>query len=198
VRRSRSFAGNVSEATTLAGMLTGLGAPPGALVIMDAGIATQANLAWLIEQAYRYLVVRRGGARQFDEALAVSVETAGGQSLRLQKVLSEDGKEVRLYCHSPGRQAKETAMVARFAQGFEAGLQKIVDGLQKPRAEKRHDKLLERIGRLKQKSHGASQHYTVNLVTDASGKTVTALTWESSPVAATMATHPGGVLPAQQ
>ena len=191
VRRSRSFAGNVSEATTLAGMLTGLGAPPGALVIMDAGIATEANLAWLIEHGYRYLVVRRGGARQFDEAQAVAIETAGGESLRLQKVLSEDGKEVQLYCHSLAREAKETAMVARFAQGFEAGLQKIVDGLHKPRSEKRHDKLLERIGRLKQKSHGASQHYTVNLATDASGKIVTALTWEKSLVAGTMATHPG-------
>jgi hypothetical protein len=121
----------------------------------------------------------------------VAIETAGGESLRLQKVLSEDGKEVQLYCHSLAREAKETAMVARFAQGFEAGLQKIVDGLQKPRAEKRHDKLLERIGRLKQKSHGASQHYTVNLATDASGKIVTALTWEKSLVAGTMATHPG-------
>ena len=191
VRRSRSFAGNVSEATTLAGMLTGLGAPPGALVIMDAGIATEANLAWLIEQGYRYLVVRRGGARQFDDAQAVAIETAGGERLRLQKVLSEDGKEVRLYCHSPAREAKETAMAARFAQGFEAGLQKIVDGLHKPRSEKRHDQLLERIGRLKQKSHGASQHYTVNLATDASGKIVTALTWEKSLVAGTMATHPG-------
>ena len=191
VRRSRSFAGNVSEATTLAGMLTGLGAPPGALVIMDAGIATEANLAWLIEQGYRYLVVRRGGARQFDEAQAVAIETAGGERLRVQKVLSEDGKEVRLYCHSPAREAKETAMAARFAQGFEAGLQKIVDGLHKPRSEKRHDQLLERIGRLKQKSHGASQHYTVNLATDASGKIVTALTWEKSLVAGTMATHPG-------
>jgi hypothetical protein len=43
------------------GMLTGLDAPAGALVIMDAGIATEANVAWLVEHGYRYLVVRRGG-----------------------------------------------------------------------------------------------------------------------------------------
>ncbi|MHB1592326.1 MAG: IS1634 family transposase [Sulfuricella sp.] len=191
VRRSKTFAGNVSEGTTLEAMLTGLGAPSGARVIMDAGLATEANLVWLVEHGYRYLVVRRGGARQFDEARAVRIETAGGESLRLQKEIREDGKEVRLYCHSPGREMKETAMVERFAQGFEAGLQKIADGLNKPRSEKRHDKLLERIGRLKEKSHGASQHYTINLVRDASGKTVTALTWEKVPVAGTMATHPG-------
>lgn len=191
VRRSRTFDGNVTEGITLAGMLTGLGAPTGALVIMDAGIATEANLAWLVEHGYRYLVVRRAGARQFDDTQAVAIETAGGQTLRLQKELSENGQEVRLYCHSPGREAKETAMVTRFTQGFETGLQKIAEGLLKPRSEKRHDKLLERIGRLKEKSRGASQHYTVNLVTDASGRTVTALTWEKSLVAGTMATHPG-------
>jgi hypothetical protein len=61
VRRSQTFEGNVSEAGTLAGMLTGLDAPAGALVIMDAGIATEANIAWLVEHGYRYLVVRRGG-----------------------------------------------------------------------------------------------------------------------------------------
>lgn len=191
VRRSKTFAGNVSEGTTLDVMLTGLGAPPGALVIMDAGIATEANLEWLVSHGYRYLVVRRGGIRQFDDEHALSIETAGGETLRLQKELSKDGKEVLLYCHSAGREAKETAMVTRFAERFEAGLQKIVDGLQKPRGEKRHDKLLERIGRLKERSRGASQHYTVTLSTDESGKTVTAVSWEKSLVPGTQATHPG-------
>ena len=191
VRRSRTFAGNVAESKTLEEMLTGLAAPPGALVIMDAGIATEANLAWLVEHGYRYLVVRRAGARQFDEAQAVSLETAGGETVRLQKEVSEDGREVRLYCHSAGREAKETAMMAQMRQRFEVGLLKIAAGIDKPRGEKRHDKLLERIGRLKQKSRGASQHYTLTLVTDDSGKRVTALTWEKMPVSGTMATHPG-------
>lgn len=190
VRRSKTFAGNVSEGTTLEAMLTGLDAPPGALVIMDAGIATEANLAWLAEHGYRYLVVRRSGTRQFDATRAVAIDTAGGETLRLQKVPSEDGKEVLLYCHSEGREAKETAMVTRFASAFEAGLQKLADGLHKPRTEKRHDKMLERIGRLKEKSRGASQHYRVNLLADEAGK-VTTLTWEKSPLAGTMATHPG-------
>ncbi len=191
IRRSKTFAGNVSEGKTLAGMLSGLGAPPKAMVIMDAGIATEENLNWLAEHGYRYLVVRRGGVRQFDDTLAVAIETAGGETLRLQKELSEDSKEVRLYCHSAGREAKETAMVERFSLGFEAGLQKIADGLPTPRSEKRYDRLLERIGRLKEKSHGASQHYTVNLTTDELGKIVTALSWEKTLVDGTMATHPG-------
>jgi len=191
VRRSKTFAGNVSEGTTLQGMLAGLDAPRGALVIMDAGIATAANLSWLIENGYRYLVVRRGGTRQFADDQAVDIKSANGETIRLQKELSEDAKELRLYCYSSARKAKETAMVTRFAQGFEAGLQKLAEGLHKPRCEKRHEKLLERIGRLKEKSRGASQHYSVSLTTDDTGEWVTALTWEKSLVPGTMATHPG-------
>ena len=191
VRRSQVFEGNVSECTTLETMLAGLAAPAGALIVMDAGIATADNIAWLVEHGYRYLVVKRGGSRQFDEAQSIPIETAGGTTLRIQKEVSEDGKEVRLYCHSAGREKKETGMAERFAKAFESGLQKLVGGLQKPRGEKRQDKLMERIGRLKQKSHGASQHYTIELATDDCGKTVTAITWKKVLVEGTMATHPG-------
>jgi transposase len=190
VRRSKTFAGNVSEESTLETMLTCLGALPGARVIMDAGIATEANLVWLVEHGYRYLVVQRGGARQFEINNAVAITTAGDETVQLQKVVSDDGKEVRLYCHSEGREAKETAMIERSSTAFEAGLQKMADGLETPRTEKRHDKLLERLGRLKEKSRGASQHYKVHFVADESGK-VTAISWEKTPVSGTMATHPG-------
>ncbi|CAK0776476.1 hypothetical protein CCP3SC15_540017 [Gammaproteobacteria bacterium] len=44
-------------------------------------------------------------------------------------------------------------MVERFEKTFEAGLQKLAERLQKPRAEKRPERLRERIGRLKEKSH---------------------------------------------
>ena len=53
VQRSRVFAGNVRE-TTLAGMLTALKTPPGALVIL-AGYRTEAQVAWLKANHYRYI-----------------------------------------------------------------------------------------------------------------------------------------------
>ena len=59
VRRSRMFAGNAAEAGTLQDMLKGLATPDGALIIMDAGIATAANIAWLKEQKYRYTPLTR-------------------------------------------------------------------------------------------------------------------------------------------
>lgn len=190
VRRSRMFAGNVAEASTLEEMLQGLDAPTGALVIMDRGIATEANISWLIEHQYRYLVVSRERTREFDSAQSVEVTTASDQTVHLQRVVSDDGSEVRLSCHSEARQEKETAMTKRFSQTFENGLAKLAAGLLKPRGEKNRDKLLQRIGRLEEKSHGISRHYRIEL-TPAEGPLVTTITWTKEPIDGTQLTHPG-------
>ena len=191
VRRSRMFEGNVSEAGTMEGMLKMLDAPMGAMVIMDRGIATETNIAWLVEHKYRYLVVSREQGRQFDENQAVETTTASEEIVRMQRVVSEDGSEVRLYCHSEQRQEKESAMSKRFIERFEKGVAALAAGLTKPRCEKRIDKLWERIGRLKEQSHGIGQHYKISLIPDESGKKAVSLTWEKTPVDGTQLTHPG-------
>jgi hypothetical protein len=191
IRRSRVFAGNAVECRTLEEMLIGLGAPVGAMVIMDRGIATAANLAWLIEHGYRYLVVSRERERYFDADRATTLVSAGEDPIQVVRELAADGREVRLHCHSPGRALKETGIMERFCTRFEAGLTKLADGLAKPRGEKRLDRLQERIGRLKAASRGAGQHYTIAMETDAAGATVTALRWEKTPVPGTMLTDPG-------
>jgi len=50
VRRSEVFEGSVSEGKTLQGMLEKLNAPKGALIVMDAGIASEENIEWLSSQ----------------------------------------------------------------------------------------------------------------------------------------------------
>jgi Transposase DDE domain len=191
IRRSQVFAGNAVEARTLERMLAGLHAPAGALVVMDRGIATEQNLTWLKGHGYRYLAVARAGARQFDPQAAIQINAAGGQPIGLQRLLSEDQQEVRLYCHSPGREQKEVAIVARLSQRFEQGLQKLAAGLAKPRGEKRLLKLTERIGRLKEKCHGIGQHYRIDYQTDPTGNKVEALSWTKQPRAGTQLSNPG-------
>jgi hypothetical protein len=191
IRRSRVFAGNAVECRTLEQMLTNLGAPAGAMVIMDRGIATAANLAWLVDHGYRYLVVSRERDRRFDANEATTLVSAGEEMIQVVRELAEDGQEVRLHCHSPGREMKESGIMARFCTRFEAGLTKLADGLTTPRGEKRPDRIQERIGRLKAASRGAGQHYTVTLETDPAGTMVTALRWEKTPVPGTMLTDPG-------
>lgn len=191
VRSSQTFAGNVAEAGTLETMLKGLNAPLGALVVMDAGIAIEENITWLRAHGYRYLVVSRERHRQFDLAQSIGLTTASGDTVQCQKVLSEDEQEVRLYCHSPGREQKEQAMTQRFSTRFETALNTLAEGLQRAKTEKRIDKLWQRIGRLQAQHHGIGQHYRIELQADEQGEKAIGLTWERQPVAGTMVTHPG-------
>ena len=128
VRRSQVFAGNVREHHTLAEMLDALNAPRAALVVMDRGIATEDRVQWLREHGYHYLVVSRERTRHFDAEAAVRIETASSHGVHLHKVLSDDAQEVRLYCFSEERAAKERGIVERFAKRFEDALTKLSDG----------------------------------------------------------------------
>lgn len=191
VRRSDVFAGNAGEAATLEGMLTGLAAPPGALVVMDRGIASEANLAWLAEAGYRYLVVarQRHGGPDPDEAETLS--TSAGEAIHVQTQTSADGAEVYVHCQSEGRARKEQAIEARRQQRFESELERIRDGLSRPRTVKRLDKLWQRIGRLKERYPGIGQHYSIELVADETHHKAVALRWQRQPTAGSRAADPG-------
>ena len=190
-KRSRIFAGNVSEPGTLATMLEGLGAKPGASVVMDAGVATEANLLWLKQHRYHYVVVSRKRARQFDPEQAIEVKTAGEDTIQVQRVLDESTGEAWLFCYSPARAQKDEAIDAKLAEGFEAALQKLADSLAKPRGTKEQSKVRERIGRAKQKYSRAAQHYRIELTLDDTEQKVTAIGWERIPKPGSAATHPG-------
>ncbi len=191
VRRSEVFAGNVDEDTTLEEMLSTLEAPQQALVVMDAGVATADNVAWLRHRGYRYLVVSRERVRRFDPDLAEAIETRSGQKVHLHSVIDEETGERRLYCHSEERAHKEEGIARRFAERFEGSLARLHEGLSRPRTRKGPDHVWRSIGRISERSRGMAQHYRVDVVTDPETGKATALTWEKRPVAGTMLTRPG-------
>lgn len=165
VRRSAVFAGNVGEAGTLQGMLEGLKAPTGALVIVDRGLVSAANLTWLKEKKYRYLVMTR---ERLPLAGTARLQTAQGEDLHWQRIVHEDG-DVRLICHSAQREAKETAMLQRQRSRLEARLDALRAGLTKPRGSKDPARLQRRIGRLLERYPGLAQHYVIEVILDDSG-----------------------------
>ena len=190
VRRSKVLAGNVSESGTLAGMLQALEAPAGAVVVMDKGIATAANIEWLREQGWRYVVASRERKREFDADKARAVETATGMGVRIYRQTDERG-ETRLYCESERRQRKEQAIVERAGQRLEKELEKLHAGLSKPRCMKRMDRVWQKIGRLREKYPKASPHYDIEVQGDEKGKKAVAVRWERQPAGQSIATHPG-------
>ena len=191
VRRSRVFAGNVKEDRTLQGMLEALGAPPGSRVVLDRGIATQAQIDWLAEHGYRYIVVSRERRRRFDAEAATAHRTRTGGTVHLEKVADPEGGEVRLYCYSEERANKERGIAELFAARFERDLKALDEGLSRPRTQKKPDMIWQRIGRLKEKSRGVGQHYDIEVEANETGERAVAVRWRKKPVTGTMLTHPG-------
>jgi hypothetical protein len=197
VRRVQFFAGNASEPATLKGMLTGLDAAPGATVVMDAGIAALANLSWLREQGYHYVVVSKLRQRQFDPSQATEVQSAGDVTIKLQRVPVEGDKgEVLLYCHSPARQEKDRAIDTAKATGLEAALSRLQAGLTQPKGKGKTSAqdvatFMQRLGRAKQRFARAAQHYDITVSTDPEGKLVTAIRWVKNILPGSAAALPG-------
>jgi transposase len=174
------FTGNASESKTLAEMLEKLIPSDSAqapTVVLDAGIATEDNIEWLVEKNYRYLVVSRKRHRQFDHDEAVIIKQEGDLSIRAQRVVNPDTGEVELYCHSSQREQKENGIQELFAKRFEGAVEKLAEGLDKPRTVKQYDKVMVRLGRLKQKYAKAAQYYEITVEHDATTGKATSVHW---------------------
>jgi hypothetical protein len=163
-KRSELFAGNASEPETTERMLKDLGASPEATVVVDAGIGTEENLKKLRGWGYHYICVARG--RPLDEAddtdEGMVLIRAEQEKIVSGKLVKAEGEWV-LRCHSTERQAKEQGMKERFQKRFEEGLELIRSGLSKKNGTKNYDKVLERIGRLKERSHGIHRYYDIEV-----------------------------------
>ncbi len=180
-RRSEVFAGNASEAKTLAQMvakLTPSDATHKPTVVLDAGIATEDNIAWLVDNGYRYIVVSRRRHRQFDARQAVWIKNEGQQRIQAQRVVNPKTGEVELYCHSSQREEKEQAIQALFAKRLEGALEKLAAGLHRKSCVKRYDKVLERIGRLKQRYARAARYYDITVEPDPDSDKAKTIHWQ--------------------
>jgi len=190
-RKSQVFPGNASEPQTLQTMLKGLEGRPGSTVILDAGIASEENIQYLIEHGYKYIVVSRKRKRNFDESKSILIKDIPGQSVKVQKVIVEETGEVELYCHSQLREKKEQAIQNSFAEKYETALHNLHNGLSKKRTTKKYQKIVERLGRLKEKYARAAQHYEVTVTADDEGDKAISIRWKRMEKANSQASHPG-------
>jgi len=209
-RRSRILPGNVSEPGVLQQMIDELRAPadagqkegtqafsqqaldlrPPPTIVMDAGIASQANIDWLQEQGYPYIVVSRKRHLEFDAAHAVVVKEKADGTVRAMRVEREEG-EIELYCHSAQREAKERAINERCSSRFEQELDHLAEGLDRPRRLKRANKVCAKIGRLRQQYARVAKDYAITTQNDDQGEKTIALHYQRIEREETPNAHPG-------
>jgi len=171
IKYSSILEGNMADPKTLEGMIDNLriktsSSAKKALVIIDAGIATDDNLKMIKNKGYDYLCVSRSSLKNYKieaGATTVTVTDNRSQKIELCKVKSDRNTDYYLKVESHTKELKERSMNEQFRSRFETGLHKIADSLTKKGGVKQEDKVYERIGRLKQKYPSIQRYFDIEI-----------------------------------
>ncbi|GAB6059383.1 IS1634 family transposase [Desulfonatronum parangueonense] len=170
LKSSKTFDGNVVEAHTFQEMIKDLHQQSQGLrpvlplykptVVMDAGIATEENLAFLKEQNFAYIVVSRKKYKEIPEGEAVSVK----DGVTVKSFTQDD--EVILHCQSQSKEQKEQGIVTKAKDKMEAELKALREGLSQKNKLKKYVKVLEKIGKLRKQYSRVSKAFEINVTQD--------------------------------
>ena len=98
-----------------------------ALVVIDAGIATEENLTLIKEKGYNYLCVSRKRLTDYElraGSQTVVVHDCKKREIRLQEVEKREDGDYYLQINAPAKELKESSMKRQFRERFEGELQK--------------------------------------------------------------------------
>ena len=98
------------------------------------------------------------------------IRDTGRSQVRVYRDIDPDSGETRLYCHSEQKAKKEQAIRNRFHDRLEAALDQLNAGLDKKGTVKNYVKILERIGRLREKNSRVASDYQIDVTPDADKK----------------------------
>ena len=168
-KQSKVLKGNISEPDTLEKMLDELsnvvdGFNAQKTIVIDAGIASDDNLSIIKRRQFKYVAVsrKRSYGDDFWQDSQVQRIKLSDKKSQLTVKLVKTKTESYLLCHSEVKEAKEKAILERRFKKFEEGLKEINKGLKKKRTHKRYNKIIERIGRLKEK-YGVGSCYDIEV-----------------------------------
>ena len=144
------FAGNRSDVTTLEEMVEQIEGQWGAanrIWVMDRGLVSEENVAFLRERGRRYILgTPKSALRRFEKALTEQGWETIREGVEAKLCAGPEGEETFILCRSQQRQEKERAIHERFETRIEAGLEKMAQNCTRRRC--RPEVLERRIGRL--------------------------------------------------
>jgi len=199
-KNSQVFEGNISEPTTLQTMirrLAGRDISEDSLIkptiVVDAGVASEENIRWLKDTHYPYIVVSRKKKKEIppDLTMVAVKEDDTTSTILVQAGLAKNQEtgERELYCHSIDKEKKEEGIKNKFQQRFVSELVKARNALYLRGGTKDYEKVLERIGRLKERYKVVSHFYTVTIEKDTGTDTAKEITWSCKKEAKTSGTY---------
>ena len=170
VKYSHIYKGNIADCKTLKKTLADLNENTSyserkPIVVMDAGIATDDNLKLLKSEGYGYVCVSRSRLKdyQFCEMEPVHLEDNQGNPIDARWIKAEEGEDQYLHIHSQMKAVKEFSINDHFCERYEEELDNVAQALHKKGGIKKYGKVMERIGRIKERYPTANKHYEVEV-----------------------------------
>ncbi|MBA3604256.1 MAG: IS1634 family transposase [Parachlamydiaceae bacterium] len=196
IKYSSIHEGNMADCATLSDMIDNLrhstsSTSKKAVVVIDAGIASQENLEMISAKGFEYLCVTRSKLTNYEIKTSDTVKTIHdkkGQPISLHRVTKEKDSDYYLKIKSEAKAMKERSMNLKFKKRFEDGLEIIKAAVTKKSGTKKEDKVHQRIGRLKQKYASTQKHYEINVIVN-NEKKITDLTWNLKDERALSSSH---------
>jgi transposase len=165
---SKLFKGNVSEGQTLPDMIEELNRyskKKDQTVVLDAGIATEKNISWLKANHYHYIVVNRGAApieKDYSNMEIIRKDIQKGIEIKVK--CYEQKQEMYILCYSKQREIKEQEIRSSQEDKLLKQLKYYKAGLSLPRRTKQYAKVVELVGRAKEKYSKAAKLYTITVM----------------------------------
>jgi transposase len=130
-------------------------------VVIDAGVGTGDNLKLIRGEGFHYVTVSRSRPDEIPKGELVEIKSGKDGAIKARLLDGED--EVILYCESEARARKEESMKTRFQQHFEAGLETIASSLKKKYGRKSYGRVMERVGRLRERYPTLARFYNIEV-----------------------------------
>ncbi|CDN30236.1 hypothetical protein BN938_0129 [Mucinivorans hirudinis] len=175
IRYSSILAGNTADPDSLPAMVEGIisknpvstNPQQKVMVVIDAGIATEANLGLLKERGYNYLCVSRTKLKDYtlkEEGRSVTVFDSRKRPITIAQVEHREGGDFYLRITSPAKAMTEHSMNQQWRERFELELTKARNALTAKGGTKRYDKVVERVGRALGKYPSVSKYYQIDYI----------------------------------
>jgi len=174
IRYSSILEGNTADPKSLPDMIERVamsgkagGRNGKALVVMDAGIATEENLRLIKSRGYNYLCVARSKPKGYTLVAGrdgVTVKDSRQREITLREVRTEPCGDYVLEITSPSKAMTEASMNRLFRERFEMRMRTINNALGTKGGVKRYEKVIERVGRAVQEYPSVSKFYDISYI----------------------------------
>lgn len=176
IKYSNVFEGNKSDSKSLPDIIKKIrvktSSQKRAIVVLDAGIATEDNCALIEKNGFDYVCVSPVKIKDYEikeGQIVQEITTKNKGKVSLQRIFTDRHTDYIVKAQSDGKALKEQSMKLKFESRFLAEIEKINTALTRKGGVKQTEKVNRRIGRIMEKYPSMNKYYSVEL-TEENGK----------------------------